>query len=122
MSAKKVHRVIIGKGTSYFCQCTKRANAPLTATVILPGCGCQHTDIILAIVKGDYTPVYSVNSRDSRIIRLLKKGDRVATDVEVIDGQGKWTIVKKGDLTRPGFVLDENLQPGRSTKKSENRK
>jgi len=72
-----------------------------------------------AIVMGDYTPVYSVNSRDSGIVKLLKKGDKVATDVEVTDEQGKWSIVKKEDLTRPGFVLDANLQRASTTKKSQ---
>jgi len=72
-----------------------------------------------AIVKGDSTPVYLVNSRDSSILWLLKKGDKVATDVEVTDRQGRWSIVKKGELTRPGFVLDENLQRANSPKKTQ---
>lgn len=72
-----------------------------------------------AIVKGDSTPVYTVNSRDSSVLWLLKKGDKVATDVEVIDGQGRWSIVKKGELTRPGFVLDENLQRTSTAKKTQ---
>jgi hypothetical protein len=72
----------------------------------------------LATVSGD-APVYSVNSRDSRIIKVLKKGEKVATDIQVIDGQGRWTIVKKPDLSKPGFVLDENLQQAK--RKTENR-
>ena len=74
-----------------------------------------------AIVKGDFTPVYSVNSRDSNIMKLLKKGDRVATDVEVTDEQGRWTVVKKGDLAKPGFVLGEKLQRADTARKTENR-
>lgn len=74
----------------------------------------------LAIVSGD-APVYSVNSRDSRIMRVLKKGEKVATDLQVIDEQGRWTIVKKPDLSKPGFVLDENLQPSNSKRKTEGR-
>lgn len=74
----------------------------------------------LATVSGD-APVYSVNSRDSRIIKVLKKGEKVATDIQVIDEQGRWTIVKKPDLSKPGFVLDENLQPPNSKRKTENR-
>jgi len=76
-------------------------------------------DILHAIVKADYTPVYSVNSRQSNVVKLLKKGDRVATDLEVIDEKGRWTIVRKGDLSRPGFVLDENLQRANTAKKAE---
>jgi ATP-dependent 26S proteasome regulatory subunit len=77
----------------------------------------NNQDAAHAIIKGEYAPVYSVNSRDSSVVKLLKRGDRVATDLEVTDAQGKWTIVKKGDLTRPGFVLDENLQRASTTKK-----
>src|SRR5262249_52421291 len=44
-----------------------------------------------ATVKGDHTPVYSVNSWDSNIVKLLNKGDRVSTDLEVIDAKGRWT-------------------------------
>jgi hypothetical protein len=74
----------------------------------------------LATMSGD-APVYSVNSRDSRVIKVLKKGEKVATDLQVIDEQGRWTIVKKPDLSKPGFVLNENLQPANSKKKTENR-
>jgi ATP-dependent 26S proteasome regulatory subunit len=77
----------------------------------------NNQDVGHAIVKGEHTPVYSVNSRDSSVMKLLMRGDRVATDLEVTDVQGKWTIVKKGDLTRPGFVLDENLQRASAAKK-----
>lgn len=75
-------------------------------------------DFAHAIVRGEYTPVYSVNSRDSKVVKLLNKGDRVATDLEVTDAKGKWTIVKKGDMTRPGFVLGETLQRGNPTNKN----
>ncbi|HSB09209.1 MAG TPA: hypothetical protein VLM38_06830 [Blastocatellia bacterium] len=81
----------------------------------------NNEDAAHAIVKGDNTPVYSVNSRDSSVVKRLRKGDKVATDVEVTDIQGRWTIVKKADLTRPGFVLGENLQRP-AAKKTENKK
>jgi hypothetical protein len=72
-----------------------------------------------ATVKGDYTPVYSVNSKDSSIVKVLNKGDRVFTDLVVIDVQGTWTIVKKNDLSKPGFVEREDLQPANATKKKD---
>lgn len=75
-----------------------------------------------ATVKGDETPVYSVNSKDSIIVKLLNKGDRVSTDLDVIDVNGRWTIVKKSDLSKPGFVQPENLQPAKDTKRKENKK
>jgi len=75
-----------------------------------------------ATVKGDDTPVYSVNSKESSIVKLLNKGDWVSTDLDVIDVNGRWTIVKKSDLSKPGFVQPENLQPANATKRKENRK
>ena len=75
-----------------------------------------------ATVKDDDTPVYSVNSKDSSIVKLLNKGDRVSTDLDVIDVSGRWTIVKKSDLSKPGFVQPENLQPAKVTKRKENKK
>ena len=75
-----------------------------------------------ATVKGDETPVYSVNSKDSSIVKLLNKGDWVSTDLDVIGVNGRWTIVKKSDLSKPGFVQPENLQPAKTTKVKENKK
>lgn len=75
-----------------------------------------------ATVKGDQTPVYSINSKDSNIVKLLNKGDQVSTDLEVIDAKGRWTIVNKSDLFKPGFVQPENLQPAKSTKNREIKK
>jgi hypothetical protein len=72
-----------------------------------------------ATVKGDDTPVYSVNSKDSSIVKLLNKGDWVSTDLDVIDVKGRWTIVKKSDLSKPGFVQPENLQQANAAKKKE---
>lgn len=75
-----------------------------------------------ATVKGDDTPVYSVNSKDSSVVKLLNKGDWVSTDLDVIDVNGRWTIVKKSDLSKPGFVQPENLQPAKAVKRKENKK
>ena len=75
-----------------------------------------------ATVKGDYTPVYSVNSKESDIVKVLNKGDRVATDLVVIDVKGTWTIVKKNDLSKPGFVERGDLQPANATRKKETKR
>lgn len=93
--------------------------APMRAAR-LPEQQNNQDDDELATVSGD-APVYSVNSRDSRIIKVLKKGEKVTTDLQVIDVQGRWTIVKKPDLSKPGFVLDENLQPANSKKKTDSK-
>jgi len=72
-----------------------------------------------ATVKGDQTPVYSVNSKDSSVVKLLNKGDWVSTDLDVIDVKGRWTIVKQSDLSKPGFVQPENLQPAKAIRKND---
>jgi len=79
----------------------------------------QLPDPTHATVKGNDTPVYSVNSRESGVVSRLKKGDKVSTDLEITGTNGRWTLVKKSDLRRPGFVLDEGLQrTGPSNKNS----
>lgn len=70
-------------------------------------------------MKGDQTPVYSVNSKDSSVVKLLNKGDWVSTDLDVIDVKGRWTIVKQSDLSKPGFVQPENLQPAKAIRKND---
>lgn len=97
------------------------ANNPTEASVSTAGSKEEERSLDQdgnAFVKSEGTPVYSVNSRQSNIMRLLKRGDRVGTDLEVLDEKGKWTIVRKADLSRPGFVLDENLQKANPGKKS----
>jgi len=75
-----------------------------------------------ATVKGDSTPVYSINSKDSSVVKMLNKGDRVSTDLEVIDVQGRWMIVKKNDLSKPGFVERDELQTANATKKKDTKR
>lgn len=117
-------RTKIGKKGAMSTSPAHSANTPKDGSgvfVVMSEEENNQQDLAHAIVKGDSTPVYSVNSRDSSIVRLLKKGDSVATDLEVIDAKGKWTIVRRGDLVRPGFVLDENLQRGNANRRIENR-
>lgn len=60
-------------------------------------------------VKNDSTPVYSVNSRRGRVVRRLKKGERVEPDIEVIDSEGRWVVVKGRERERSGFVRDDQI-------------
>jgi len=66
-------------------------------------------DLAHANVKSD-AQVYSFNSPNSNILRTLKKGDRVETNLEVIDSKGHWTLVRTNELRRTGFVRTENLE------------
>lgn len=61
-------------------------------------------------VKTDSTPVYSTNSKRSRVLRRLRRGEKVAPDLEVIDSEGRWRVVKGSEKDKPGFVRDEQIE------------
>jgi hypothetical protein len=62
-----------------------------------------------AAVKPDSAPVYSLNSKNSKVLRSVKRGERLKTDIQVIDSEGRWSVVKGKGQSRPGFVRDEDL-------------
>ena len=69
---------------------------------------------VQANVKTDSAAVYSSNSSRSSIVHVLKKGDRVETNMEVIDSGGRWSLVRPADSSRSGFVRSENLDRSQS--------
>jgi hypothetical protein len=64
----------------------------------------------LLTVKGDSTPVYSANSKHSKVLRRLKRGEKVSPDLEVIDSEGRWRVVKGREQEKPGFVRDDQIE------------
>src|SRR5262249_30734986 len=62
------------------------------------------TGSVQANIKSDSAAVYSSNSSRSPVLRVLKKGDRVETNLEVIDSGGHWSLVRPADSNRSGFV------------------
>ena len=54
--------------------------------------------------------VHSFNSPASDVVKLLKKGDVVDKQLEVVDARGRWTLVK-ADPKGAGFVRSESLGP-----------
>ena len=63
----------------------------------------------LANVKSDSAAVYSFNSPRSPVVKVLRKGEKVETNLEVIDSQGRWSLVHSEQL-KSGFVRSENLE------------
>jgi len=61
-------------------------------------------------VKNDSTPVYSLNSKRSSVLRQLRKGEKLGPDVEIIDSEGRWIVVKGRERERPGFVRDDQIE------------
>jgi hypothetical protein len=80
-----------------------------TVVVVIPKEAEPVTDRGHANVKTDSAAVYSSNSPRSPVVRLLKKGDTVETNLEVIDSGGTWSLVRTGESQRAGFVRSENL-------------
>jgi hypothetical protein len=60
-------------------------------------------------VKSDSTPVYSANSKRSKVLRSLRRGEKVLPDLEVIDSEGRWRVVR-GQKDKPGFVREEQIE------------
>src|SRR5262245_16465992 len=62
-----------------------------------------------AIVSSDSAALYSVNSSGGQALQILEKGQLVRTDLEVIDPEGRWTLVKTPDRRTIGYIRSENL-------------
>jgi len=80
-----------------------------TVLVVVPKDPPPVMDLGHANVKTDSAAVYSTNSSRSPVVRLLKKGDTVETNLEIMDSSGAWSLVRTGESQRSGFVRSENL-------------
>jgi hypothetical protein len=69
-----------------------------------------------ATVEGDSVSVYATNSLNSRVLTVLKKGDRVQTNVAILDKEGSWSLIRVPDQKILGYVLRENLEQKRPSK------
>jgi hypothetical protein len=63
-----------------------------------------------ASVKSNSAAVYSLNSSSSKILKRLKKGDKIETSLEVIDTEGRWSLIKGIEEKSSGYVRSENLE------------
>jgi hypothetical protein len=63
-----------------------------------------------ASVKIDDVAVYASNSPASSVVHRLKKGDKVESNLEVVDARGRWSLVETTGLKRTGFVRSEDLE------------
>ncbi len=65
-----------------------------------------------AVVMEDSLPVYSANSPESDIARVLKKGEQVWVQIEVTGAEDRWCLISAKEEYQPlGFALCKNLQP-----------
>ena len=63
-----------------------------------------------ATVSSDSAEIYSVNFPRGTMLHSLNKGEKVQTDLEVVDAEGGWTLVKGPGQRAIGFVRSENLE------------
>ncbi len=72
--------------------------------------------VVQTTVANDSVAVYATNSVNSRILKMLKKGDQVETNLGVVDSQGTWSLIRVPDQRISGYVLSENLERKRPSK------
>jgi hypothetical protein len=77
----------------------------------------------LMTVNSDSAPVYSANSKRSKVLRVLRRGEKVRPDMEVLDSAGRWRIVRGQSKDKPGFVLEDQVErpPAESSKNKNGR-
>ena len=78
----------------------------------------KNADPVLT-VNSDSTPVYTANSKRSKVIRVLQKGEKVRPDVEVLDSNGRWRVVRGQQKEKPGFVLEDQIRPAADSSKTQ---
>jgi hypothetical protein len=90
---------------------TEKDRTESTTTVISDKAQIEKSDDASQMtVKNDSAPVYSLNSKRSSVLRRLRKGEKVGSDVEIIDSEGRWIVVKAQEKERSGFVRDDQIE------------
>ncbi len=70
----------------------------------------EHPPVRVATVKSESLPVHSQMSSGSRVIKSLKRGDKVTVDFDISTGPEEWCSVVEAGQTKPlGFVQCKNL-------------
>src|SRR5262249_43936727 len=75
-------------------------------------------DSFQATVKSDWAAVYAMNASDSAILRLLRRGDKVEINLEVIDTEGEWVLIKEVRENTSGYMRRQELETKRRTRLS----
>jgi hypothetical protein len=65
-------------------------------------------------ISNDSVALYSINSTLGSVRTVLNKGTVVEPNLQVIDGDYSWTLVRVPELNMSGFVHTENLLNQRS--------
>ena len=65
-----------------------------------------------ATIKTDSAVAYSSSSENSSVVAVLKKDTPVQTALELLNSEGRWTMVRIEGSNRSGYVRSETLQRG----------
>jgi flagellar basal body-associated protein FliL len=57
----------------------------------------------------DSVALYAINSKQGAVLGVLKKGTVVEPNLQIIDGQDNWSLVRVPELNVVGFVRTEAL-------------
>jgi hypothetical protein len=68
------------------------------------------TDPLHATVKTDFAFAYSSSSENSPVVAVLNRDTAVETNFELVNSEGRWTMIRTQDSSRPAFVRSENIQ------------
>jgi hypothetical protein len=110
-NVKKVSKTIHSSGSRSLPRVQESVEQIVTPQVLpAPQTPRIQEDPLHATVKTDSAAIYNMNSSRSSVVHHLKKGDRVETDLEVVDSSGRWSLVRMSDINRSGFVRSENLE------------
>src|SRR5262249_13355342 len=87
---------------------------PVLAPNTKPDANPRARRLAEATVTVDTLPVYATNSSKSRVLKVLGKGDRIQTDLAVIDSVGHWSLVTVPGQRITGYVRTEDLDMTRT--------
>jgi len=90
---------------------TTQPNVPAVLAPPEPGGEAPvKTDPLHATVKTDSAVAYSSSSENSPVGAVLNRDTAVETTLELVNSEGRWTLIRTEGSSRPLFVRSENLQ------------
>ena len=62
------------------------------------------------IVTSETAALYATNSSKSPVVRILQKGERVETDLNVTDSEGTWSLIRVPEQRVSGYIRNQNIE------------
>jgi hypothetical protein len=103
-------RTASGKRSKHVSKAISTGTEDTTAGPAATAPSRESIDATSDSVKSDSTPVYSANTKRSKVLRSLRRGEKLPPDLEVIDSEGRWRLVRGSGKGKPGFVREEQIE------------